>query len=559
MPVLRFKPGRVEEVLGLSLEEAFRVMERLKIEVETDETGDVVVELEVDRPDMYLLEGIARQVRGLLGRETGIPHYEVVKTDYTMYVDEVPSRPCILAGIVWDVNVDEDFLEELIQFQEKLHLSLGERRRRFAIGLHDLDKVPSRSLYYRLADIESTVFTPLHHERRMSLKEVLEETEQGREYGGLSLYGRKHPVIFAGDEVISVPPVINADVTRIEPGTKHIFIDVTGVDCKAVSDALLVIAYTLAERSSSRRVGLVKIVEKGGREYWAPEPPSSKLVVNVDRISSLLGVKVSAGEAAKLLETMRFSAAPIDNVNVVVRVPPYRIDVIGEADIAEEIALALGFESIGLEKPSRMMRGRLLPKRVWERYVRRLLAGYGFVEVKTYTLTSCKQLQLVGVPEERLVRLENPSLVEADCFRASMLPTFLAIASRNMHVIPLKVFEVGDVMLACREGEGCRIEDRMVDYRNVVAVMIMDDKVGYEDIQAIVYGVVRLTGDEIVDVREYDFKAFIPGRAAEAKTRNGLRIVMGEVNPELLEEYEIVYPVAFAEIDYTELKPPSRD
>jgi phenylalanyl-tRNA synthetase beta chain len=557
MPVLRFKPGRVEEVLRLSLKEALEVMERLKIETEVNEEGNVVLELEVDRPDMYLLEGIARQVDGLLGRAKGAPTYNVKRTDYTLYVEEVPSRPCIVAGIVWDVNVDEDFLEELIQFQEKLHLSLGEKRRRFAIGLHDLDKVPSRQLYYRFPRVDEVRFKPLHHTTTMSLREVLESTEQGREYGSLALAEGRHPVIFAGDEVISVPPVINADVTRIEPGTRHILIDVTGTDCKAVNDAMRVLAFTLAERSTSRSIGLVKLVKPGDGESWVPEHKPVQLTVSVEGISGVLGVNIAANRLAELIEAMRFDVQPAGEGRLLVTVPPYRIDVMGEVDIAEEVALALGLDSIGFERPKLMLRGRLLGKRVWERTIRKLLVGYGFVEVKTFTLVSCRQQQMLGVRADELVVLENPSVVEADCFRATMLPSFLSIASRNTHVVPLRVFEVGDTARVCRGSGDCTHPDRRIEYRNVVALMIMDNKVGYEDIQAIVYGLVRLTGDSIVNVREYNGKPFIPGRAASVTTGRGLRIVLGEITPEILEEYNIIYPVAYAEIDYTALRTPA--
>jgi phenylalanyl-tRNA synthetase beta chain len=552
MPVLKFKPGRVEEALRLSLEEALKVMEKLKIEVEVDEEGYVNAELEVDRPDMYLLEGIARQVNGLLGREVGLPQYEVYETDYVLEVGEVPTRPCISAGIVWDVNVDEDFLEELIQFQEKLHISLGEKRRRFAIGLHDLEKVPSRKLKYAVAEL-SERFVPLHHEREMSIREVLEATEQGREYGKLALGAGGHPAIFAGSDIISLPPVINADITRIEPGTKHIFFDVTGVDCKAVRDVARLIAFTLAERSRSRRVGLVKLV--GQLNGVEPESKPRLVRMELARVQRLIGLELGGARIVESLKRMRFDAW-VEDGYLVVRVPQYRIDVIGWADIAEEVVLGVGLDSIGAERPKTMLRGRLLTSRIWERVVRRLLAGYGFVEVKTYTLTSCQELRRVGVDAGELVVVSNPSVAQADCYRVSLLPSMLRIASKNMHIIPLKVFEAGDIARRCSSKASCTHPDRMVDYRKVIGILVMDDKVGYEDIQAIVYGLVRLTGDNVEKIEEYQSIAFIPGRAAEIATSNGLIVRLGEVNPELLEEYEIVYPVAYAEIDYTNLKTP---
>ncbi|NOZ88910.1 MAG: phenylalanine--tRNA ligase subunit beta, partial [Crenarchaeota archaeon] len=258
MPVLRFKPGRVEEALGLPLAEALKLVERLKVEAEVVEDGYVELEVEVDRPDMYSLEGIARQAAGLLGREKGLVRYETIDSGYTIYASKVEPRPYIAGAVVWNVNVDEDFLEELIQFQEKLHGSLGSARQRMAIGLHDLDKLPSRELRYTMERIDDVKFVPLGGSEEMTLRRVLEETSQGRSYGSIALRDDTHPVLRSGDRVISVPPVINAEDTRIEPGTRHIFIDVTGTDLNVVLDTLSIIASSLAERGG-RRIGLVRV------------------------------------------------------------------------------------------------------------------------------------------------------------------------------------------------------------------------------------------------------------------------------------------------------------
>ncbi len=549
MPVLRFKPGRVEEALRLPLREALAIAERLKIEVGQASEGYVEFEIEVDRPDMYSLEGIARQVDGLLERRVGLAEYTIVDSGFKLRVEHVSSRPYIAAAVIWDVNVDEDYLEELIQFQEKLHLSHCRNRERAAIGLHDLDKVPSRQLIYREAGLDEIRFKPLGGEREMSIREVLSETEQGRKYGSISLNEGRHPVLLSGDDVISLPPVINSELTRIEPGTKHILVDVTGTDKRLVLDILSIIAANLAERSSSRCIGVVEVEAPWGR-FREPTLKPWKMSIEPSYVSGLLGAELAAEEVAAHLRRMRFGAQPREAI-VDVLVPRYRVDILHPADLAEEVALSIGIGNLEPKKPSLMLRGRLLGRRPWERQARIILVGLGFVEVIGYSLVECQEhSRLSGVPLNQLVKIQNPVGPESACLRASLLPQLLRLAARNQHRIPVRAFELGEALRATGEGEtGVRQENKL-------AIIMVNNKVGYEDIQAVVYTLIRLLGDEVVRIESMTHPSMIEGRTAALETRMGIRALLGEVKPEVLEKLGIEYPVAAAELDYTGLRVP---
>ncbi len=550
MPTLRFLASRLERVTGVGLDELEELLFRLKCEVERGEGEEVYIEVNADRPDMFSAEGIARAVKGLRGVETGLPSYEHVPSGLVLRVERVPTRPYIAAGVVYDVNVDEVFLEELIQFQEKLHDTLGRRRRKVAIGLHDLDKLPSTRLVYREASLDER-FVPLHGNREMSIAEVLGETEQGRKYGGLALRGDRHPAFTTEDGVIlSLPPVINADVTRVEPGTRHILVDVTGTSWDAVLQVLNVLVYTLAERSSTRRVGVVKL-----ENAPLPETPTWTLKtigVEHERLEAWLGTRLEHNKVVDALERMRHGAEA-EGQTYNVSVAPFRVDMLSWVDVAEDVAIGLGYERIGAVYPPAVTRGALSPPRGFERAVRMLLAGYGFVEVYSFTLTSCKeQEELWGVPSTMLVRIANPVSSELSCLRASITPQLLRFAAENQHVLPLRVFELGDVVV---------VDERMSEKTKVekhLAILVMDERVGYEDIQSYVWGLVRLLGDEVIEIVEEDHPLLISGRAARLRTRGGLEGVLGEVHPAHLEKLGLRYPVAIAELRYDTLAPPRR-
>jgi phenylalanyl-tRNA synthetase beta chain len=546
MPVLKFRKERVEEVLGLSVSEAVEYLERLKIEV-SDVGDELELEVEVDRPDLYTLEGIARQLKGIMGKERGLPKYEVIDSGYKIIVNDVPVRPYVAGAVVWDVDVDEEFLTELIQFQEKLHASYGLGRRRIAIGLHDLRKVPSREIEYVLGDVDTIRFKPLHYSEVMTLREVLERTEQGVMYGHISLSGQKHPVLLSGGEVISAPPVINSDLTRIEPGTRHIFIDVTGTDEKAVLDVLAVIALNLAERSRSHRVGLVHLLRSSGAVKSVPDVDPHPMELSVDYVKRILGVELDGPKVVELLEAMRFGAKLSSRDSVSVLVPRYRVDVLHQVDLVEEVALALGTDALQPIRPSLLLRGRLLPRRVMERAVRELLIGHGFVELMLYSLVDCKeQKEVGGAPEEELIKIANPVSVDMDCMIYTTMPLLLRAVASNQHLGEVKVFTFARTFRASHEGE------RRSVARDVVGLVMARDKVGYEDIQAVVYNVLRVLGLKILSVKELKHPSLIEGRAAEIRA-DRVKAVIGEVHPKVLEKLGLDLPVAFAEIDYTDV------
>lgn len=549
MPVLTFKYKRLVEALGekYSINELARLLEALKAEVAIIDEDTIEAEIEVDRPDLYTSEGFARALKGYIGLEKGIPRYEVIETNYEILVDNVETRPFIAGVIVWDVDVDDAFLEELIQFQEKLHASLGLNRRRFAIGLHDLEALPSNKLYYRMEHIREVRFRPLGLSVEKSLEWVLEGTEQGLKYGRISLKEHMHPVLYSGDLVISVPPVINSEDTRVKPGTRSIFVDVTGVNERAVSDAIAVIAANLAERSRSRRIGLVRIVyNNSGKTITTPSTRPFSLNLNLSDAEKLLGVNLTVEEAIDALERARFNAKHIEDKTLNVDAPFYRIDVLHWVDLAEDIMLMKGIDNLAPRPPRTMLRGSLLPFRTWEREARKLLAGLGFIEIYSFTLTSCRdQEELGGISRDKLVRVKNPTHREMDCLRAALTPILLRIASRNQSIIPLKVFEIGETIEVDERSE-TRTTKRMK-----LAILIMDRKVGYEDVQAYLYTLLHLLGDRIVSVEEYEHPLLIEGRAARIETRQGVKGYLGEVRPEYLERLGIYNPIAIAEIDYT--------
>src|SRR5205823_4972677 len=202
-----------------------------------------------NRPDLYSVEGIARGLRGFLGLEAGLALYPVKAASLDFIVDSSVSnvRPFAVGGIIRGLGLDDDLLRSIVDLQEKLHASVGRKRRKVAIGIHDLDRV-SPPFTYKAVRPREVRFTPLGLAQEMDLSEILAKHEKGREYAHLVESKPLFPIITdSAGKVLSFPPVINGILTQLTSDTRNLFLDVTGTDLEAVSGCLAILATALAE------------------------------------------------------------------------------------------------------------------------------------------------------------------------------------------------------------------------------------------------------------------------------------------------------------------------
>src|SRR5256886_17514076 len=193
---------------------------------------------------------MARGLRGFLGMEVGLPVYRAEASGIDFIVDRSVAdvRPYAVGGIVRGREDEAALLRSLVDLQEKLHLTVGRRRKKVAIGIHDMDKV-TPPYTYRAVLPPDVRFTPLGMAQEMDLLDILTEHEKGREYAHLIASQPVFPIITdAKGQVLSFPPVINGILTQLTPDTRNLFIDVTGTDLEAVSGCLAILSTAPAER-----------------------------------------------------------------------------------------------------------------------------------------------------------------------------------------------------------------------------------------------------------------------------------------------------------------------
>jgi phenylalanyl-tRNA synthetase beta chain len=498
--------------------------------------GDVMTfDIFPNRPDLYSVEGIARGLRGFLGLESGIPTYPVQppKIDFIVAPNVAEVRPFAVGGVVRGLELDDNLLRSLVDLQERLHLTVGRRRRKVAIGIHDIARVSAPFTYQavRPTDIR---FTPLGMAQEMNLSEILTKHEKGREYASLVTSKSLFPIITdVSGEVLSFPPVINGIRTQLTPDTKDLFIDVTGTDLDAVSGCLTILATALAERGG--RIERVR-TRYSDRTLETPDLASRTHTLDLRAANEILGLSLNPNEAVELLRRMRHDAH-VEGGTISVLSPSYRLDLLHEVDLAEDLGIAWGYDRYPRGLPRRATFGEPLAANEFAETLRSLLIGYGFQEVMSLSFAAADE----AVQTPPRAEVQNPIGEEFSTLRSSLLPGLLNIFRLNKHrELPQRIFETADVVL---------------DAENVprIAAAAMHPKAAFTEGKSLVLSLLRDVGRS-GDVASLDNPNFIPGRVASVLLAGKEVGRFGEIHPRVLEAYALVQPVVAFELDVTPLR-----
>src|SRR5580658_8128709 len=226
---------------GLSRE---RILDRLPyigLDIEGTDKDSVRIEYNPNRPDFSTDYGIARALRGLVGKETGLRTYRALRGRNKVFADEglANVRPFIACAVARGLALDEETIRQLISMQEDLHNGLGRKRRKVAIGLHDLGAIEF-PVFYSGKD-SRFAFTPLGSPEEMTVEEILQNTETGRAYGHILAGAPAYPMLYdSRGQVLSFPPIINGQKTKVEATASGLFVDVTSTDARLGRETLAI-------------------------------------------------------------------------------------------------------------------------------------------------------------------------------------------------------------------------------------------------------------------------------------------------------------------------------
>jgi len=550
MPVVTLHKDRLERLVGRRLDEIKAVLPYIALDIEDESYEYIKVEYNPNRPDYSTDYGIARALKGLMDVEVGMPKIDVARSDVRFIVDSTTDvRPYIVGLLALNGRMDEEDIRQLISMQEDLHMGIGRRRRKASIGIHDYDKVKP-PFYYTTVD-SGYSFVPLNHRSSMSIKDILSNTDVGREYAYI-LDTKRYPIIRdSRGDVLSFPPIINADLTRVSENSRNLLVEVTATDLNAAYDILAVIAVTLCDMGFSIGSVEVRYENKNGSDYRdhttatgsivTPDMKSRSMSLGLDYVNSILGLDLDASTVVNCLKRCRSDAYNHDD-KIECVIPRYRIDIMSAIDVVEDVMIGYNVSRLEPRYPRLKATGiRDKTLRSLE-YARDILVGLGMIEVMNFSLVSYDlQYKMMNRANKGVIRVKESKSREHEILRDMLLPSLLDVLSRNVHEpYPQMLFEIGKVFSYDAENYNvaCVIADAEADYTRAKSYLqaFVRHLLGYDVIT------------EPMDSPYYEY-----GRAADIKLKEKVVGSVGEISKSVLENFRIKVRVSAFELDLSEL------
>lgn len=498
-----------------------------------EENDEIKVEFNPDRPDLFSFASLLNAIEVYTGKKVWKPlEFSRKKFDFIIDKPVRELRP-FTVGLQCEGSPVGKHFRDLIEFQERIHLSIGKDRSKVSIGIHDtVNIVPP--VHYRAYGSDSIKFTTYDGTVTGTAREILAKHPKGTEYAHLIPSSSKVPIIEdSKHQVMSMPPVINGNVTTVTPESSKFFIDLTGNDLKAVKDAFYLLAYFFWNLGYS--------LSASNLEDFGEDTGLDGRIITVESnsILELIGIQIPQKDAVSLLKKMGYLAT-IENGKLQVMVPGNRVDVMGPADIIEDLAKAYGYGNIVAKKPVLNVVGAEDIKKPFLNIAREILIGLGYQETMGYVVTTRRYYEKSNYNGG--IKVRNPKSLDFSVVRDRLafgVLDFLRINKRRN--LPQSVFEVGEVVIGSRQ------------YTHL-CVARTNSKSGYSEMKQVLDSFLVRLGVESCNVEPQDYELLISGRSG-AIVVGGIEVgSIGEVDPNSLESFELRNPVSMMELDLDTLR-----
>ena len=542
MPVVELSYTRLQKLLGkISKKQISENLPFLGLDIESEDNDKVRIEYSPNRPDYSTDLGITLGLQGLFGIKVGAIKLNIKKSnEYELYVKPSVSkiRPFVTGIVAKNGKIDDDMIKQLMAMQEDLHFGIGRKRKKSSIGIHDLDKI-SFPLTYTTSNKEHK-FIPLHSDKELSISQILETTDIGKEYGSIIKNSTQVPLILdSKKQTVSFPPIINAAVTTVTTKTRNLFVEVTSINKNDAEDMLSIVATIL--QTAGFTLFSTKI---SGSKNTSPKLESRKISVNSAQINQMLGTNLTNSQIITALRKSRLDAIQ-KGKNIICTIPPYRFDIFGPMDLVEEVALGYGIQNLEpILSPSQTL-GQTNSISVKLKSLSLIMIGLGYTEALNSSLTSKKVLyEMTNREPVNMISVLDSKSQEHTILRDSIIPELLENLSRNIHAsYPQKIFETGSIFS----------RGNPINEATSFAVISAHQDASFTEIKSILQSALKTGFNLEIETKTFTHPTFEEGRTASISVNGKTIGVIGEINSKTIENYKIRVPVVGFEISLSGL------
>lgn len=592
MPTIAIDKAELWERLGkeYTTEEFDKLCFEYGLELDEDTTSEVEeaikkglpaerpqlkIEIPANRYDLLCIEGIARALRTFL-QISDAPSYKLVfppggeKDLLTVTIDPETAkiRPLFACAVLRNIKFTPSSYASFIDLQDKLHQNICRRRQLVAIGTHDLDTL-TPPFRYEAKPPKDIKFAPLGKSKAFTAEELMtlyESEKHLAKYLPIIRDSPVYPIIYdSNDQVLSMPPIINSDHSKITLNTKNVFIDVTATDQTKLDIVVNIVATMFSEYCAEPfTIEPVKVILPNGQSKLSPDLSGRQMTAHASYVNACTGLSLTSEEVSTLLTRMALSTtvSPNDLDEISVHIPATRPDILHECDIMEDAAIAYGFNNLPDKFPATSTVAQPLAISRLSDVIRQEWAFAGWVEVLPLIL--CSHEENFGWLNHEddgntAVKIANPKTLEFQIVRTTLIPGLLkTIRENRSHPLPIKIFETSEVVFMDRTRE------RQARNERHAAAVWCNKTAGFEIVHGMLDRAMKML--EIPRIGSADSKAetgyyikettdpmYFPGRAASIFYRTRMQKddsnigTLGILHPTVLEKFEIGFPCSALE------------
>jgi phenylalanyl-tRNA synthetase beta chain len=544
-----------------------------------DFMGDVIFDLEVtpNRPDCLSVIGIAREVAGLTGQEVHLPDIDydekgtAIDQQISIEIVDPDLCPRYSASLITGVKVGPSPhwmqqrllaggmrpISNVVDITNFVMLEYGEPLHAF-----DYSQVRGQKIRVRRADKGEVLVTLDGNKRQLSQDMlVIADAERGLAVagvmGGADSEMTERTIAIVLEAANFNPASIYDTGSQLNLPSEARMRFERGISPELTIPALRRATRLLVELAGGQAAKGIVDAYPGRKE---PEP----ILLSTGEVKRLLGVDFSIREMKEALTSLGCDCQPDSASGIRVTAPHWRSDISLAEDLVEEVARVIGYDRIPITMTGgEVPRHNPAPIIEFKREVRRDLAGYGFYEVVTYSLTGLDWLKKLmpepHPPEPEPLRVLKPMTADQEYLRPTLRVSLLTAleANRRHEEGSIRLFELGRVYV--------RRTNDLPEEPEMLCAMLAgsrydrswhggNEPVDFFDAKGVAEGLLGRLGVE-ADFQPSDDESFDPAKQA-AIVVDGKKVgVVGEVHRRVAEAFELAETVYLLELNLTELLP----
>jgi phenylalanyl-tRNA synthetase beta chain len=543
MTILTMNRKELEGKIGKITKETEEKIILMGTPVEEVKASEISVEIFPNRPDLLSLQGFSRSLLQYLGKKSPCK-FKVNKPDknYKIKIEKSVKkvRPHTACAIIKGLKLNNEKIKEIIDIQEKLHNTIGRKRKKIAIGIYPLEKIklPIRFTAKKPQDIK---FIPLEMNKELTGAQILRQHPAGRDYAHLLENAQEYPVfIDSENKILSMPPIINSKETgKISEKTKNIFIECSGFNLEYLKKALNILVTAFSDMGGK----IYSMNIEDSKSFISPNLEKEELEFKIKDINKTLGLELTEKEVKRYLEKMGIGfKKQKSKQELIALIPAYRTDILHWIDLAEEVAIAYGYDNFNPEIPNISTIGEEDKKSTTKKIIATILAGLGLLEVSSYHVCTKKDIKKIHFDFKDFIEIQD-SKTEYNTLRIDLLTNLLKIFSENINSqYPQKIFELGRVFEKDSE------QEKVVKETEKLAIAITDEKINFTELKQVLDYLFKMINKEY-KIQETENPNFIRGRAGKIISDNKEIGIIGEISPRVLNNWKLKMPVSALEIN----------